>query len=286
MNKIPVFELFGTSHAFGILSRKSGQFCSELFARVYKISFPEKTNFCLNNPLVERASAMLLVTYVQHCTKCMSQHFASVCYWQFHLDKHLDLNVTFLLINFYLENLSCHNARVKMNKIIFCGIYTSFNVYPNHHNVSIEVHSTKCFYFQVHAKFILMDFSLLKTGDLIRHFSEIPPFDTVTLLKINTTVQLFLVEVKKNTLALVHTLNICELIVYDGPNVHANRVTPENDLYQISTFQCFVVTKGSISKCVVSYTQNIANILVYFVKQSLSLTPTAVYTTIKSVTFP
>ncbi len=215
---------------------------------------------------------MLLVTYSQHCIKCASQQYASLCYWQFYLDKHLDLNVTFLLINFYLENLGCRNARLEMNKIVFCGIYTSFNVYPNHHKVWIQVHSTKCFYFQVHAKFILMDFSLLKTGDLTRYFSQIPPFDIVTLLKINTTIQLFLVEVKKNALALVYTLNICEVSVHDGPDVHANRLTSDNDLYKISTFQCFLVTKGSGSKCVVSYTQILENILVHFVKQSSSLT--------------
>ncbi len=43
LNKIPSIQLFGTSGMFDILSRKCGEFYSELFARVYQMSFPEKT---------------------------------------------------------------------------------------------------------------------------------------------------------------------------------------------------------------------------------------------------
>ncbi len=278
--KIPLVQL-GTSRQFEQMSRESGTFFLKLYARVYQISLPEKPGPCPNNSLVTRASAKLLLSYPQHWTKCASRTLGSSCSWQFHLDKHLDLNITFILINFYLENLSCSNAWLTIyQKILllqeerfrFCGIYTWFNLYPNHQRFWIDVYSTKCFCSQVHANFISIDRDLLKTCNSVRHFSIIPAFDSVAIQKTNTTIQLFLVEVKKNTHAVLHVTNSCELSVHDGPDAHQNKVKHHNNVYQMSTFQCFVIKKGSRKlKCVVAYGQGIDIGETHFVKQSKSL---------------
>ncbi len=281
LNKIPSLLQFGTSTVFYMLSRRSRHFYSKLYDTVYQLSLPERTGPCLNNSLVRRASGTLLISYSQHCTECAAKTQGSSCFWQFSLDKHLDLNITFILINFYLEHLSCSNARLSIYQTLFpfqeerfkfCGIYSLFNIYPHHHKFWIQVYSTKCFHFQVHAIFISIDHGLLKTGNSTRHFSRIPAFDSVTFQNTNATIQLFSIKVEKNTLAILHTFNICQLSVHDGPDAYANKVKPHGDFYQMSTFQYFVVRMGSRrSKCVVAYSQDIHIGKTHLIKQSLSL---------------
>ncbi len=259
-------SLLDVKQLFHELSEICSKFFFSLYSRIYVMAFPDGKQSCPKKYLVVKVSGTLLVTYTQQCSVC-AKNLGLSCSWYFTLDKRLDLNITFVKINFYIENLSCSNGRLKiyqqfivrkLERLKYCGIYTLFNVYPNYHQVRIEIFSTKCFNFEVYAYYISMDNNLLRTSNANKHFSLIPPVDRVIVKRQNTTVQFCLIEGMKNTVVMLCASNVCELSVHDGPDTHGDQLTPHKCSYKLSTFQTFVVRKGNIhSSCVVSFRNEI-----------------------------
>ncbi len=265
------------------ISKASNKFLLKLYGRVYELPFPKEPGQCLNSPFVSRASATLSVTFFQQCPFCGSHTRLSSCSWNFNLNKHLALNMTFVVIDFFLENLSCSNGHLRIireipyvsNGHVFCGKYTIFSLYPNSNEVLIAVFSNRCFYFKIQSFFISMDAKMIWTGEARKSFSEIPAIDHVFLKKTNITVQVFLIQVAKSALAQIQEVDHCKIFVYDGPDINTQQIMPQKQLYQLSTFQGFVLRKQTFkSKCFLLFsgkTLKLKNIFVFKNEMNLSL---------------
>ncbi len=209
------------------------------------------------NCLVARASATLLVLHHKQCINCGSEVDVRSSYsWYFDLNKKLDLNLSFVAIDFFFDHLSCSHGSLKIHTqamswkkqvFLFCGIYTAFNLYPNSRKVFVEVYSNRCFYFKIQAFFVPIDANILKTNILKKYFSKLPAVNEVFLKQMNTTIEFFLLQVTKSAIVTLQASNRCELVAHDGPDISAVRVKPHGGLFKMSTFQCFVVQKSTLT---------------------------------------
>ena len=116
---------------------------------------------------------------------------------------------------------------------------------------------------------------MIWTGEARKIFSEIPAIDHVFFKQTIITVQVFFIQVAKSALAQIQEPDHCEIFVYDGPDINTQQIMPQKQLYQLSTFQGFVLRKQTFkSKCFLLFsgkTLKLKNIFVFKNEMNLSL---------------
>ena len=232
----------------------------------------------LNKSHIERATGRLITTSIKginlHLFKGSDEYYFYL--WTIHLDKTLDLNLTF--INLYFStgpnaciagNISLTNQQVNTQEegITFCGYKSMQTVYLNYDYIQIKMSVFINTLYHVDALFSVIDM------DLVRSYTT-PTVPTPLSLKsyhvINGIIiwQSYSITVTKFHHAILSIFMEAptKYQVHDGPGRMSTTLTSNfKSTFVCATFQCFVtLLSTSIEKHLISYISNKLSIQLNF----------------------
>ncbi len=175
--------------------------------------------------------------------------------WVFSQDKLLGLHLMFDQIHF--SPSLCYDARVVIisptERVLCCGQQSRFSIYSDHHKIEVATQVFVCIFFEVELKYETMDTKIMHTYI----FSEKPQIVSgVSLTRAKAfvlTVYGFIV--KRIQKAVLKVLADLDHVVYNGPDVHSEQLSPEGGEYRLSTFQGVVAVLHPVRKLVKFATQ-------------------------------
>ena len=185
----------------------------------------------------------------------------------FNVDKRLTLNITFIILKFYLELDLCHVSGIKIFKkkpdldkvdywqnnnthlqYAYCKHYATFNLYPKSKQLCIknqknnygDVHP-----FQLSFKFSVIDNNVMETILMIpgkqNSFSYLNPTNLLYFHSYSIYHFLMvscLIKVTKLYQIAISATDFNSFIIFDGPGFIFPVITSFNNLIVTSTFQC------------------------------------------------
>ena len=226
--------------------RSTDMFYKYKFLRTYENFVPE--NRTREHSTLVLAPTGRLVSLYQNSFNCDVMDITDKYYfsWKFHLTPSFRLNFTILTLDFFPESpKTCHREELVFLEAVlhlFCGFYSDVSIYSFSNEILIWMETVRCVYSQLQAQFVVIDTDLITTRKYITIIkSERRPIHLeVLLLKVNSFLETFYIEMKKLYRIILKVVVEVDHVVYDSPQLLHNKLKPNNIYYNLSTFQCMV----------------------------------------------